>query len=480
MAETYYYLTKSPARNWMPYHTIPMDSEHPERGSFRSQAGVSSPGIGDYLIVPESGAPEIYCPSAPYAFADVNFLRFPGVDDLIASGTIRELTPDEKERFTAVRFIINRTTNELVDVRKRILNEPHDATLVHLRERELYLSNLLHRWQLELQMPETQRDISAITEAMQDKGFVRISPSFEAMNLCFHNSRTGQYHMFHSMQQAQDFLSQQTVAVTLYFDHTNDLSEEVQYFKGEEKAALNVYGCTLREVGTNAVRCHVALDESLDDLAYEMHCIRAEAFGEAPQSKTAFIASRELHRMEDASIQQPITTPALESGDIAAISYAEPNGEIVPLHFKKDEADTAVFTFKSILEDGQQPMVVVSPAAPDLSYALYRVHCDVTGAEHTLTKAEFMERYRAARLDKPAAPSASAAAPQAEDGDMLIGEGIPFERIRRITGYLVGDMNRFNNAKRAEVRDRSPHDTSRAPAAPRPTSHQRGKDEPEL
>ncbi|MBC8536183.1 anaerobic ribonucleoside triphosphate reductase [Feifania hominis] len=34
---------------------------------------------------------------------------------------------------------------------------------------------------------------------------------------------------------------------------------------------------------------------------------------------------------------------------------------------------------------------------------------------------------------------------------------IPFERIRRITGYLVGTLSRFNNAKRAEERDRVKH-----------------------
>ena len=34
----------------------------------------------------------------------------------------------------------------------------------------------------------------------------------------------------------------------------------------------------------------------------------------------------------------------------------------------------------------------------------------------------------------------------------------PFERIRRITGYLVGTLDRFNNAKRAEVLDRVTHD----------------------
>ena len=32
-----------------------------------------------------------------------------------------------------------------------------------------------------------------------------------------------------------------------------------------------------------------------------------------------------------------------------------------------------------------------------------------------------------------------------------------FERIRRITGYLVGTVDRFNNAKRAEVNDRVKH-----------------------
>ena len=36
-------------------------------------------------------------------------------------------------------------------------------------------------------------------------------------------------------------------------------------------------------------------------------------------------------------------------------------------------------------------------------------------------------------------------------------ENVPFERIRRITGYLVGTVDRFNNAKRAEVNDRVKH-----------------------
>jgi anaerobic ribonucleoside-triphosphate reductase len=36
-------------------------------------------------------------------------------------------------------------------------------------------------------------------------------------------------------------------------------------------------------------------------------------------------------------------------------------------------------------------------------------------------------------------------------------EIVPFQRIRRITGYLVGTLDRFNNAKFAEVGDRVKH-----------------------
>lgn len=39
----------------------------------------------------------------------------------------------------------------------------------------------------------------------------------------------------------------------------------------------------------------------------------------------------------------------------------------------------------------------------------------------------------------------------------MIGKGVRFERTRRITGYLVGTVDRFNDAKRAEVRDRVKH-----------------------
>lgn len=47
------------------------------------------------------------------------------------------------------------------------------------------------------------------------------------------------------------------------------------------------------------------------------------------------------------------------------------------------------------------------------------------------------------------------------DGDYvdlyLDAPPVKFQRIRRITGYLVGDLSRFNNAKRQEVADRVKH-----------------------
>ncbi len=41
--------------------------------------------------------------------------------------------------------------------------------------------------------------------------------------------------------------------------------------------------------------------------------------------------------------------------------------------------------------------------------------------------------------------------------DGKVGEGVRFERIRRITGYLVGTIDRFNDAKAAEVKERVKH-----------------------
>lgn len=40
--------------------------------------------------------------------------------------------------------------------------------------------------------------------------------------------------------------------------------------------------------------------------------------------------------------------------------------------------------------------------------------------------------------------------------DTLIGNGVPFTRVARITGYLA-KIERFNSAKRSEVKDRVKH-----------------------
>ena len=44
-----------------------------------------------------------------------------------------------------------------------------------------------------------------------------------------------------------------------------------------------------------------------------------------------------------------------------------------------------------------------------------------------------------------------------EKKEKKVGDGVKFDRIRRITGYLVGTLDRFNNAKKAEEHDRVKH-----------------------
>lgn len=54
----------------------------------------------------------------------------------------------------------------------------------------------------------------------------------------------------------------------------------------------------------------------------------------------------------------------------------------------------------------------------------------------------------------------SAIARLEDDGYISIEYVVPatkFDRIRRITGYLVGTIDRFNDAKRAEEHDRVKH-----------------------
>ena len=53
--------------------------------------------------------------------------------------------------------------------------------------------------------------------------------------------------------------------------------------------------------------------------------------------------------------------------------------------------------------------------------------------------------------------------PEDDENDVNLNwrfEAPPFERIRRITGYLVGTMDKWNNGKRAEEADRVKHGTT--------------------
>lgn len=72
-----------------------------------------------------------------------------------------------------------------------------------------------------------------------------------------------------------------------------------------------------------------------------------------------------------------------------------------------------------------------------------------------------MENYVNYVRDRVKEPVHSITVTTCDDGLVdvrYLGHGQPFERIRRITGYL-GSLNTWNNAKRAEERDRVKHDT---------------------
>lgn len=43
------------------------------------------------------------------------------------------------------------------------------------------------------------------------------------------------------------------------------------------------------------------------------------------------------------------------------------------------------------------------------------------------------------------------------EGKPMVGRPPKFERIRRVTGYLSGTLDRFNDAKKAEVAERVKH-----------------------
>lgn len=81
------------------------------------------------------------------------------------------------------------------------------------------------------------------------------------------------------------------------------------------------------------------------------------------------------------------------------------------------------------------------------------------GVQH-VTEAEARAYIAHARELYPHETIAALEISPADDGKVAIDYTVrppQFERIRRITGYLVGILDRFNDAKRAEVKDRLVH-----------------------
>lgn len=85
------------------------------------------------------------------------------------------------------------------------------------------------------------------------------------------------------------------------------------------------------------------------------------------------------------------------------------------------------------------------------------VTVDVTGGVMLIDEMEkyvkyFREKYKNRKITRLEI---------AVDGEYVdvgvYSEPVKFERIRRITGYLVGTLERFNDAKRSEVADRVKH-----------------------
>lgn len=67
------------------------------------------------------------------------------------------------------------------------------------------------------------------------------------------------------------------------------------------------------------------------------------------------------------------------------------------------------------------------------------VHCGIIGLLLCLGKEGVMNSFRVRNVNG------------------MVGEGVKFERIRRITGYLTGSIERFNPGKAAELHDRVKH-----------------------
>lgn len=87
----------------------------------------------------------------------------------------------------------------------------------------------------------------------------------------------------------------------------------------------------------------------------------------------------------------------------------------------------------------------------------------ITTNESDMTDSEirqYISRTREAYVTDPMTQDISALNIQVKDNDVEISYilSLPkFERIRRITGYLVGTVDRWNNGKKSELRDRWQH-----------------------
>ncbi|MEF9875344.1 MAG: anaerobic ribonucleoside-triphosphate reductase [Gordonibacter sp.] len=80
-----------------------------------------------------------------------------------------------------------------------------------------------------------------------------------------------------------------------------------------------------------------------------------------------------------------------------------------------------------------------------------------------------VEAYISRAHDQRPAQKLTALKLQVEGEDVGISysfEPMPFDRIRRITGYLVGTMDRWNNAKTSEEADRVKHGIAREEREP--------------
>lgn len=87
-----------------------------------------------------------------------------------------------------------------------------------------------------------------------------------------------------------------------------------------------------------------------------------------------------------------------------------------------------------------------------------QVACDVSVVSGVLPQAE-IDTYVERAIDKfGREPTTMRITVDGDYVDIVYSfDNAPFQRIRRITGYLVGTLDRFNDAKRAEERDRVKH-----------------------